>query len=415
MIFIVAALNPWSNFGLNDLDSQPWPLLGGLLFCFSSRHLRTPPFFAGMCLSLFLGVALAMAVEPGSPGTARAVVSYLTIIVCYFAFFNYVILHGFPTRIFVILNLIWLGVGVLELFNPTLSDMISKNRTTLNRGVTSMSPEPTHFGIFLFFMTWLLLASRNYRPSHLILALCLANLIAIFALAKASMVIMILIISLGIVGVAMLFRWIATKGRARGRIVLLGLSGLLALGAIVLVNVTFPDSRVSQITSRALENSPMDLVLRDASINQRLEAIVYSYYGFLHNWMFPGGFDTFLTMQAELQLFWGDIFWYPVFHNKIMSWSGGVIYELGIFGAVFILMLFLASQRGGFFSKREAVVLFVVLLTAIPPAFPLVPMLFALWAAQRYATPSRSINQNIRVGVNLAANVYDHSLGRNRG
>lgn len=398
LAFILACLNPWASFGVNDLDSQPWPLAAAVLFLFSVlTKLRAPPYFVPLMLSLLIGVLFASFTPPIEGGAPRAVISYLTILACYLAAFNYFRLYGFPTRTFIVMNVIWVAVGVIELYTPALSQFISQNRTTSDRGVTSMSPEPTHFGVFLFFISWVMLAAYSFRPPRKIALLCIANVAAIFLLAKATMVIGLVVFALGVAAVASLAKWVSTAGKVQGRMMLLVGGSLLAVLAVAGVDAMFPESRVSRVFDRLMGGGLYDLLMADASINQRLEAVVYSIHGFFFNWMAPGGFDSFLNTRDALWVVWGDYFWFPTQTNKIMSWIGGILYELGIFGAVVVLCLFAGAKKAGV-RLREIVIVAAVLLTAIPPAFPLAPMLFALWCAKGLAYRRAPLPPSTAVG-----------------
>ena len=64
--------------------------------------------------------------------------------------------------------------------------------------------------------------------------------------------------------------------------------------------------------------------------------------------------------------------------NKIMSWNGSIFYELGIFGiivTVFLMKSINNKSRGSIFYM---ITLFIILFSAVPVAFPLVPMVIAL-------------------------------------
>ena len=61
-----------------------------------------------------------------------------------------------------------------------------------------------------------------------------------------------------------------------------------------------------------------------------------------------------------------------------MSWIGAITYELGIFGILILTFLFFAIYREFKGSLIYYASLFVILLSAVPVAFPLIPMLISL-------------------------------------
>ena len=163
---------------------------------------------------------------------------------------------------------------------------------------------------------------------------------------------------------------------------LLPMAFFLILG-IFLAARLLEDSRVLNLLAILQENSLVELARLDASTNQRLEAVVLSIHGFLYNWLWPGGIDTYLRTRNELLPEYGDYFWFLSGGDKIMSWIGALAYELGIFGVSALLLMLIAAYDGTRSSRLKLVFLVVILLSAVPLAFPLVPMLLASMAAQK--------------------------------
>jgi hypothetical protein len=61
-----------------------------------------------------------------------------------------------------------------------------------------------------------------------------------------------------------------------------------------------------------------------------------------------------------------------------MSWNGDWLYQLGIFGLIFVSYLLYISGDGSRLRKAEIFLLVLLLFSAIPLAFPLISMLLAL-------------------------------------
>ena len=130
--------------------------------------------------------------------------------------------------------------------------------------------------------------------------------------------------------------------------------------------------------------SLLDLLRWDASINQRAEAVVVSLLGAFWNGFVPAGLDTFLDSRNAMGDLMGNLFWYPTESSKIMSWVGAIVYELGVFGIAAIGIFSISSFQGNRRSRVSLALLFIILLSAVPLAFPLVPMLLALFSAKRH-------------------------------
>lgn len=346
--------------------------LGSTIF-----DLRLPKLYGVLLIALGLGVLFAVyaSIDPYSPASARAAFGYAQLAICLLAFYNFLIRYGFPIRTLCLVNLIWLAVGLIEIVDPTLSQLISAHRTTADRGMTSMAPEPTYFAVYLFFSSWLLLAAYRYRPSRNALLLCIANGLAILLLARSSMGVLFVGLGLAAYFGARMASAIAHR-RANPRRIAMGMALLIGgLGALSLVDILASGQRVDRILDMLANRSLTDIILADASINERVEAVVLSIHGFFRNGMLPGGFDTFIYTRLELLPEWGDLFWYSAGTNKIMSWIGGTLYELGFFGAIALLVLFGASKA----ALWEKALLFAVLLSAIPVAFPPAAMMLGFW------------------------------------
>jgi len=125
--------------------------------------------------------------------------------------------------------------------------------------------------------------------------------------------------------------------------------------------------------------SIVEIIMLDASINSRVESVYFSIIGSFKNYLLPGGIDTFIEMRSEILDSTENSIFYNRYHsNKIMSWIGSIIYEMGIFGIMIIIFFFKAIYRNFRGSLFYFATLFLILLSAIPVAFPLIPMLFSL-------------------------------------
>jgi len=140
-------------------------------------------------------------------------------------------------------------------------------------------------------------------------------------------------------------------------------------------------SRVEQlITKINIDNSILKIIVSDHSINSRTEAVFFSVVGTFDNYLIPGGLDSFIDVRKSMLEDYNvsEYFFNRSESNKIMSWLGSILYELGIFGFFLIIIIFKTiykSFKGSLFYYGA---LLVILLSAVPVAFPLVPMLFAL-------------------------------------
>lgn len=374
--FCILALVPWVNFGTNNLDSQPWPILFGTAFILSCAPvIKAPPQTLLVLWLAAIGIVFSAAASDtiGSFFTIRATMNYIGIFTAYVAFYNYVVRYGFPWRIVVSVNLLWLIMGVGEIFAPGIIEAISPRRTTLDRGVTSLAPEPTFFAIYLFFNSWLTLAAYNFRPSRMIVMLVVVNMLAVVFLAKSTMGVMFIAIAV----MAILFYRLFSL-RFTGKGVKRGIVGTVLLLVLwILLSRVLEDSRIITIYDYMTATSLREIITWDASINQRLEGVVLSIHGALHHYLWPAGFDTFLITRDAIVESYDGMFWYPTESAKIMSWIGAVIYELGVFGIAALILIARVAYDGKRSSMFSLGLLAIILMSAVPPSFPIVPMLVA--------------------------------------
>ena len=164
---------------------------------------------------------------------------------------------------------------------------------------------------------------------------------------------------------------------------------------ILTILILFKDellgTRLYSLSVLLFEKSVMEIVIMDASVNSRVESVYFSLVGFYKNYFLPGGFDTFIEMRRQIfDTSETKYFLNRYESNKIMSWVGSILYELGIFGFMVTVLFFKAmhtNSRGAIFYITP---LFFILFSAIPLAFPLVPMIIALKVYNNDYNPNKT-------------------------
>lgn len=380
---VFLSLIPWFSFGLLNTDSVPWPFIAYTLFLLKLNNpLKIPKNFIIFFVVLIFGIfiALLMSNDIFDGNIFRSLYNYLGVVVFFIGFYNYLDKYGFPTSIFVTVNIIWFLFGILELFSPETASMFSTARTGGGRGVTSLAPEATFFGIYLFFSSWLLIVGNNYNLNNGIKFIVFLNLLAIIFLAKASMVILYLVI------VAMVFlafaylRLIWSKKIMRHTTYMV----FFAFIGMAVISQTLQESRFIALLSQIQPGAGLSIIFSlDGSLNHRLEHLVYSIHGSINNFLLPSGFDTFAQLKQIMDPAYNYYFWSDIPSNKIMSWNGDWLYQLGLFGFIFVSYLFYISSDGSRSRKSELILLLIILFSAIPLAFPMISMLFALYTYKR--------------------------------
>lgn len=384
-IFVFFSTFPWVSFGTNNMDTQPWFIILGVLFIISTPKLSIKK---NVLFVLFIPIALVFTlmfteVKPDFT-LARAVVSYMAFVVVFVGFFIYMSRFCFPLKIIVLSNIIWLVGAVLQVvYGKMIFEFLLLARTTESRGVTSFATEPTYFGLFLFFVSWMYLISKEYRMHLWLWGLVLLNMVFIVFFSQSSMALLFVAISLCffIIG--------ANSLRYFLRIVFVFLALAFLTGYFVSL---MPDTRLFSLYQRLVSLNLMEFVYMDASVNQRLADVVFSIHGFFVNWGLPGGFYSYPEMYSNLVNVYDGFFWYGSGGVKIMSFLGAFVYELGFFAVLFFAGLISIISDGTRKRYVELVLLFVLLNSAIPVAFPMVAMIFSMLL---FFKQSKSLRQGV--------------------
>ncbi|PCQ34434.1 hypothetical protein CQA21_07485 [Proteus mirabilis] len=98
----------------------------------------------------------------------------------------------------------------------------------------------------------------------------------------------------------------------------------------------------------------------------------------MKNYLFPGGFYSFTHYLDNKGLIFEGIFWYGSLTNKIMSYIGSVIYELGFlsFPYLFYILINLIKFISQSKNKKGDIILscsfFTLIFLSIPLSNPIV-------------------------------------------
>jgi hypothetical protein len=381
-LFFISSLIPWVNFGINDFDSQPWSFIFAIIFLVCLKKKKFPVHSLKILTLVIIGLFLTFLKTDSSNFffLLRAIVNYLSLPILYIAFYNYFIRYNFPLKLFVTFNLLWISVGLIQLYFPEIGlSIVNRRNIDIIRGASSLAPEPSFFGIYLFFSSWVLIETKNLVASKNIKILLFINFLIILFVAKSTMSLLFYVIVITLFYVKHFFYFFFYLKLSKKILVPL-LFTIAIFIALIIFNIFFYNTRLYFLIDAFFNNqSILEIIKTDDSVNSRVESIYFSVIGSLKNYLLPGGIDTFIEMRKEIL----NSMKYEIFYNKtesnlIMSWIGSIIYELGIFGIVIIALFFKAMYRNFRGSLFYFVALFVILFSAIPVSFPLITMLFAL-------------------------------------
>lgn len=371
---------PWLSFGLNTFDMQPW-----LCFLYPMLILLNRKFYAFKEFTpiyIILLATMLISIYESNQYSIRAFFTYFLFVLgiqCSFYIFNE--RPRLLLKLIVFSDLAWIFFGLIQLFLgiDSLSFLVNL-RSSDDRGVTSLSPEPTHFGFHMVFYSWLLIL-LNYIGCikfNKMLILLLLNMLTIVFLAKSSMATLCFVL--------MVSCFMLSKLTLRQ---LTPFAFLLFLSFIIvfeLINQD-PESRISQILSGILSD-PLLLVQSDGSVNARVAHWILPIYGAFCDYFSPHGFSVFIDQSSELNDELGSYFWYGYETNIIMSGLGAMLYELGILGLlvlVYIYRFILGVWPLNKFVFFNFITLIFMMSLAMPVSYPLFGLsIIALYAANRY-------------------------------
>ena len=382
-LFCFFALFPWVNFGLLKTDTQPWYALIAIIYLLTSRRLHVPKgSLIVLLLPFFALLSIAFSNFESLDFILRGFFSYVFFAVGFWAFYNLRLRYGFPWRIFVVSNVIWILASLMQLyFGPYIFEDFIVTRGSPSRGVSSLSSEPTFFAIFLFFISWIYLVECGYRPQGWIRILIILNIIFILFVAKSSMGFLFLVLA------TVFFMFAANPFKAGKWAIVFIFLGMIC---IFLIDLFIPESRLNILISK-LDDGIFPMLQSDASINARVGHILISLYASAVNVGLPGSFDTFddISIMYNNTVFDG-FFFYSIGSGRIMSYLGAIFYEIGFF--VGLLFLFFVINTSGVLSRIQiiqGVSLLVFLLAAIPINFPLVSVILVSFQIKKRTGSAR--------------------------
>ena len=398
-LFFIFALFPFLSFGTNSMDSQPHyiflAILSLIFFTLSGLVFRKA--LDLIIISMIILLTLFLTATNFDFVFIRGIASYFGFVITLIVSIVYFDRFGIPVKTIVIANIIYIFAALIQwFFGGLVLDFLVISNTTFDAsmkvGATSLTPEHTMFGIVLYFFSWIHFVIYDYKPPKLIALLIIINILSIFFLAKSSMVIVFLLVST--------FVFFIRNIKQKVNLKLILIPVILVPIVLYVYILILPTSRFhnlfhigSQAAGGGLFDQLSELIFIDGSINDRLLNVIFPYYGFVFNYGMPGGLHSFNDMSIILVEYFDGYFWAGLGSNKILSFIGSFIYELGVIGIISILYIYWFVKDNNNPNRFfELILLFIVLNSAIPVAFSLVPILIAIMCYKKSNPPSRSQN-----------------------
>lgn len=365
LLFFFFCFFPYISFVNLGTDMQPYSLIFAIILFFLFKiKFNINQFYIAF---IFLISVVTLFADTFSFSTFRSFFNYSSLF-----FVSYVTSHVLKTerlnfeKLLKVSILVWFLVGLIQTFYDRrfLNFLISGSRTTENRGVTGLAPEPTFYGIvFIFFLLFLLHTEYKYKKYFIFICV-----VGVIFLAKSTMAFLFL----GILFLLFLF--------THAKIKYLAISIILVWILPALMLELLPRTRISYLVSQIIEN-PSLLVLLDASINDRFFHLYFSLKGWINNYMLPNGFSTWNSYVLSQLPLYSDLVIIKSFSkgDRIMSGYGGAFYELGFF--IFLVPITIGNLLFSIYRKnlKKFFFFFLFINTIMFSAIPLGFSLFAFY------------------------------------
>jgi hypothetical protein len=324
-LFFIFIFFPYLSFANLGTDIQPYALVLALvLFLMFKKTFTHEQVLIGL---LFLFSVIILFISVLNFTSMRSVFNYASLFFISYIVFKVLKTERINFQSFLKISIfVWFVVGLLQtIFDRTLLNfLISGSRTTDDRGVIGLAPEPTFYGIvFIFFMIFVLLS--NIKNKFFYMSLCILGIIY---LAKSSMAFLFLFI--------LLIYYLLTHVNLKHIMISVVMLFITPMAAFNFLE----GSRLVFLLNRLMDD-PAKLVLIDASLNDRFFHVYFSMKGFFTNFMIPNGYSSwngYVSSQLPQYLDYVIIEWFSI-GGRIMSGYGAAFYELGLFSILIPLII----------------------------------------------------------------------------
>ena len=280
--------------------------------------------------------------------------------------------------------ILWFIVGLIQHFiNPEfMSSFVVQMKSTIDRGVTGLAPEPSYYASVMLFFT-IISYVNNYKLIQTILLSCLS--IIFISLSTTGLFVLL----------SFLILYFIVFNLNKRTFVVFFISCIFFLISYLNFD-SLSGTRIHKLVKSTLKN-PASLFVKDASVNARVWHIVGTYSGSYDNYFLPRPINNFKeytlkAMKANIEYVHPRTI--KNLSNKPMSGTGQMFFNLGIISLLYFYVLFILSYKY-FKSKKEALFvtlcIFLLMTTAIPISFPMFGFIYGLLAYKTYKEPYENI------------------------
>lgn len=375
--FYISCCFPWLSFSILDNDSQPWYVIIGSIILITNKDIKINKTILYSLIFTLLGIFFSALINPNITSlllrsTYNFLSFYIILIVSYSALvkgFNKYLL----SKIFIFSNYIYILFSLIEIQFPSLIKFLSNWRTTPNRGLTSLTPEPGYFGMYLILSSLLIITLNNFnfKSNRFIHFLNIFSIVFLALSAMNTLYLFIFFVSFTALKIFQLkiYRYYFL------------LIPFLIIGGFIIVRIELlNDTRLFTLIE-ILINNPSSLLIGDLSIYRRISDFIYPLILSFQNFFIPQGLSGLIFQEYDI-----DSFFYSG-SSKLMSWISDWIYSLGFFSIISlgILLKRLVNISNSF---NEIFVIFcfsLMTIQSIPVSSPFVPIFISIFLTQKFS------------------------------
>jgi len=358
---IVLSFFPYLSIIDLPSDTQPYALLLSVFIVLFLSDFKIPKPLNYYVLFIILFLPLLGIYSGMDLLFVRSSIGYLSLFIISWASYILFRYNSINKKFFRNIVIIWFIFGIIQmfLFPQFGSQLISGFRTTEERGVVSLAPEPSYYGIICIFFLLLNVIWFKSKTIYLL------SSIQIIFFSQSFMIIVYLFL--------FYYFLLLSNVNLKSKLILIfaPIIGYYFLAILFSELVIESSSRTLKLFSYFFDN-PFLVFKIDASANDRLAHIYYSIKGAFDNFLFPKGFshwEEYINSQVKTSNF----FWWNS-SGRIMSTYGSALFEFGFLGIsipyIINYLIFKSKKRLENTTFFLFLFLNVFLLGAIPLAFP---------------------------------------------
>ncbi len=360
---LIVSLFPWISFGLNKMGMQPYFIISFIitLLFFYHKYPTVKIRHSILALPLFFIIFQFFNGTPLDALFIRDLISYIAFSISCIFFYEYLLLYGFPKRVFEIALLIWILAALPQLlFGKKIYFFLVFSQGTEDRGLPSLASEPSFFGLHTAVICSLLVLFGERKKTYRYIFLGLIAMVLSGSIVSIIFHALFMTVSL-----------ILTK-QFSARLILIS----IFIFSLLLFFILKEGSRLMILLQIIWDQGLLTLLTSDVSAKGRIADMMSPYILSYYNLFSPMG-----RVISELNDL-GSLCYgvstdsliscsYISNDNKIGSYIGNFIFHYGVF--IFpVILYFILTQIRDFRTLVAIIFLVMALIPTIPLGYPLV-------------------------------------------